>query len=240
MASAAAERRVPPPRALRLPHLPTLLPVFPLGGALLLPRGGLPLNVFEPRYQCLVEDALRGDRLFGMIQPSDGHEETGPRAAPISRDLPPALFGVGCVGRLTSFAERADGTCSIGLTGVARFRVLREQDAVTPYRQLHVSYDEFADDLVEPDSIAFDRPGLLQALRRFFAARGFQGRWDAIEQMDDDTLLVTLSMICPFPPTEKQALLEAPTLSDRARTLRALLEMAGHESPEDDGRPPSA
>lgn len=220
-------RRVPRLRDLRVNTLPTEVPVFPLAGALLLPRGKLPLNVFEPRYLALVEDVLAGDRLFGMIQPSDIADETGD-AEPAGEDTPPELFMVGCIGRLTSFSEREDGTCSLSLTGLSRFRVAFELGMTRGYRRLSVSYRGFERDLDEPGPIAFDRDGLLQSLRRFFVHRGFEARWEAIEQMDDDTLLTTLGMICPFPPAEKQALLEAPSLPERARTLQALLEMAGH------------
>ncbi len=230
-------RRVPRLHDLRVGALPGRLPVFPLAGALLLPRGRLPLNIFEPRYLALVEDVLAADRLFGMIQPSDAPDDADPDAP--DDDAPPALFRVGCVGRLSSFSERDDGTCSISLTGIARFRVLAELDGPHPYRLLSVSYDGFGRDTDEPGEVPFNRDALLDTLRRYFAHRGFEARWEAIEQMDDDTLLTTLSMICPFPPAEKQALLEAPTLSERARTLQALLEMAGHETDED-GRSHSA
>ncbi len=233
--SSRIARRVPRLHDLRVGALPRRLPVFPLAGALLLPRGRLPLNIFEPRYLSLVEDVLAADRLFGMIQPSDASDDADPDAP--DDDAPPALFRVGCVGRLSSFSERDDGTCSISLTGIARFRVLAELDGPHPYRLLSVSYDGFGRDTDEPGEVPFDRDALLDTLRRYFAHRGFEARWEAIEQMDDDTLLTTLSMICPFPPAEKQALLEAPTLSERARTLRALLEMAGHETGEN-GRPP--
>ena len=247
-------RRVPRLMDLRVGGLPPELPVFPLAGALLLPGGKLPLNIFEPRYLSLVEDALAGDRLFGMIQPNDhpaddGDDEEhddadeGDRdldAPPIAArrgmtdDVPPSLFGVGCVGRIVSFAERQDGTCSITLTGLARFRMQTELAATRGYRRLLVNYGGFERDLEQVGDIDFDREALLASLRRYFVHRGFEARWEAVEQMDDETLLTTLSMICPLPPAEKQALLEAPTFADRARTLQALLEMAGHES-EDGG-----
>jgi Lon protease-like protein len=222
-------RKVPRIRDLRISSLPTELPVFPLPGAVLLPRGKLPLNVFEPRYQALVEDALLGDRLFGMIQPIDEASDPGGDEGP---DVP-ALFGVGCVGRVSSYSERDDGTCSLTLTGIARFHVFREIETVNPYRVLSVSYVGFERDLDPVGHISYDREALFSSLRRYFDHRGFEARWEAIDQMDDETLLVTLGMICPFPPAEKQALLEAPTLSERARTLQALLEMAGHETDED-------
>ena len=254
-----------PLRARTLPRLPELtvsdldgdLAVFPLAGALLLPRGRLPLNIFEPRYIAMVDDALRSRRLIGMLQPQgvedeedeDEDDEDGePSARPAfasragsrvpGRDVPPAVYQVGCVGRLTSFVEREDGTYAITLAGVARFRVRREIEMVRGYRRVSADFAGFSDDLVEPGPVPFDRDGLLAALRRFFSLRGFEARWEAIEQMDDETLITTLSMICPFPAAEKQALLEAPTLPQRARTLLALLQMAGHET--DDGRKPHA
>ena len=199
--------------------------MFPLPGALLLPHGRVPLNGFEPRYLALVEDALAGDRMFGMIQPSDTSDDGSAAKAGEA----PALFAVGCVGRLMSFNEREDGTCSIVLAGVARYRVGRELEGVRGYRRLSVSYFGYGHDLEEGGGIEFDREALLGTLRRYFAHRGFEARWEAIEQMDDETLLTTLGMICPFPPAEKQALLEARTLADRAQTLQALLEMGEHE-----------
>ncbi len=233
-------RKVPRIRDLRIASLPVDLPVFPLAGAVLLPRGKLPLNIFEPRYQALVEDVLAGNRLLGMIQPSDAEPEQDGDAEPPDAPPPhsgsPSLFGVGCVGRLTSFSERDDGTSSLTLTGIVRFRVIEEPASDAPYRRLTVSYAGFEHDLDAVDEVAFDRAALVGALRRYFHHRGFEARWDAIDQMDDETLLITLSMICPFPPAEKQALLEAPTLPDRARTLRALLEMAEHETDEDGQR----
>ncbi len=257
-----------PLRARTLPRLPELtvpdldgdLAVFPLAGALLLPRGRLPLNVFEPRYIAMVDDALRSRRLIGMLQPlgvedddeeDEDEEDRAPSAAAgrpgfasrpgsglLGRDAQPSVYQVGCVGRLTSFVEREDGTYAITLAGIARFRVRREIAMVRGYRRVSADFGGFSDDLVEPGPVPFDRDGLLAALRRFFSLRGFEARWEAIEQMDDETLITTLSMICPFAAAEKQALLEAPTLPQRARTLLALLQMAGHET--DDGRKPHA
>lgn len=245
MTSQRIGRRIPRIRDLKVASLPAEIPVFPLSGAMLLPRGKLPLNIFEPRYVALVEDALAGNRLLGMIQPVRGEEEHDDdpedetaaarrRRAPESGTGP--LYGVGCLGRIISFAEREDGTASITLLGLARFRVQHELEPARAYRRLTVGYDDFRNDLDEPGEIAFDREELLESLRRFFTHRGFDARWEAIEQMDDETLITTISMICPFPPAEKQALLEAPGLAERALTLQALLEMAGHET---DGGGPS-
>ncbi len=241
MAGQRDPRRVPRLRDLRIGSLPTELPVFPLPGALLLPRGRLPLNIFEPRYLALVEDALAGDRLFGMIQPSEGPAEENDGGAASDDDAPgdevaPGLFAVGCIGRIMSFNEREDGTCSIALAGIARYRVGRELGGLRGYRRLSVSYFGYAHDLEEVEAIDFDREALIDTLRRYFAHRGFEARWEAIEQMDDETLLTTLGMICPFPPAEKQALLEARTLADRARTLQTLLQMAEHEMDPGGGR----
>ena len=235
-----APRALPALQDLSLADLDGELAVFPLPGALLLPRGRLPLNIFEPRYLAMVDDALLSRRLIGMVQPQgtppdDDDEVTDdddePPAAWRSAHLPdPALYQVGCVGRLTSFVERQDGTYAITLAGVARFRVLRETEPLHGYRRVAPDFSPYAGDMVEPDPAGFDRDALIEALRRFFSLRGFEARWEAIEQMDDETLVITLSMICPFAVAEKQALLEAPTLALRARTLLALLQMAGHET----------
>ena len=246
-------------REVLLPDLEGELAVFPLHGALLLPRGRLPLNIFEPRYIAMIDDALRSRRLIGMLQPqgveaddeddSDEEEESqaveprsafmpDPASPVIVRETPPPLYQVGCVGRLSSFIEREDGTYAITLAGVARFRVLRELEPSRGYRRVMPDFTTYAADLAEPDPFPIERDALLAALRRFFSQRGFEARWEAIEQMDDETLIITLSMICPFAVAEKQALLEAPTLSQRAHTLLALLQMAGHET--DGGRKPHA
>ncbi len=245
-------------REVLLPDLEGDLAVFPLHGALLLPRGRLPLNIFEPRYIAMIDDALRSRRLIGMLQPqgvevddeddSDDEDEGDAigqqsrfvlgRDSPIVRDMPPSLYQIGCAGRLSSFTEREDGTYAITLAGIARFRVVRELEPVRGYRQVRPDFTAFAGDLTEPEAFPIDREALLLALRRFFSQRGFEARWEAIEQMDDETLIITLSMICPFAVAEKQALLEAPTLAQRAQTLLALLQMAGHEM--DGGRKPHA
>jgi len=235
MATSRIVRTVPHIRDLQVGSLPTALPVFPLPGALLLPRGKLPLNIFEPRYLALVEDALAANRMFGMIQPSAIASE---RDEALMSGDPVPLYRVGCVGRLVSFNEREDGTFAITLLGLARFHVRGELEAESEYRILSVGYAGFEADLDDPGPVAFDRDALLETLRRFFAHRGFQARWEALQQMDDEALITTISMVCPLPPAEKQALLEAPTLGERARILLALLEMAGHE--DEDGGPPHA
>ena len=209
--------------------LPDCLPVFPLAGALLLPGGRLPLNIFEPRYLALVEDALAAGRRFGMIQP-DEHRPAGPHG--------PALYSVGCLGRLCSFSETDDGRFLVTLAGVARFAVAQELPPCRGYRRVRADFSRFAADLApdQPDP-RLDRPALLAALRRYFERHGFEANWDAIGQMADDALVLTLSMVCPFAVPEKQALLEAPTPVERAEALLALLQIDAHE-PSDSAESP--
>ena len=206
-----------------LGDLPAEIAVFPLPGALLLPRGRLPLNIFEPRYLAMTEDSLAPSqgRMFGMIQPDPG----APR-------LPtgPGLHRVGCLGRLSSFAETEDGRLLITLTGVIRFRVAGELGMRRGYRRVQADYGPYASDLdlsVPPPPL--DRAALLAALRPFFRARGIEANWDSVERTSDDMLVLTLSMVCPFEVAEKQALLEAETPARRAEMLIALLQMGAHE-----------
>ncbi len=202
--------------------LPDSFPVFPLTGALLLPRGRLPLNIFEPRYLAMTEDALAAGRLFGMIQPD-------PQTAPVASG--PALYRIGCLGRLSSFSETEDGRYLITLTGVIRFAVTEERPMQRGYRRVRADFAGFAADLDPPAPLAgFDRPGLLAALRASFARRGIEANWEAIESMADDALVTTLCMACPFEPAEKQALLEATSASDRATVLATLLQIDIHAS----------
>ena len=202
------------------PHqaeLPNDFAIFPLSGALLLPRGRLPLNIFERRYLALTEDSLCAGRLFGMIQP----DETRPDEAGRS-----ALFRVGCLGRLSSFSETEDGRYLVTLTGVIRFAIAEELAMDRGYRRVKGDFSPYLGDLdLGKQAIGIQREALTGALRRYFDRRGFDANWDAIEQMHDDMLVITLSMVCPFEPAEKQALLEARTDEDRARTLLTLLEM---------------
>ena len=196
--------------------LPETFPVFPLTGALLLPRGRLPLNIFEPRYLALIEDALATGRLFGMIQPD-------PQAPELATG--PALYRIGCLGRLSSFSETEDGRFLITLTGLIRFAVAAECPLQRGYRRVRADFAGFAADLATA-APSFDRPALLAALRAYFAHRGMEANWEAIDSMADDALITTLCMACPFEPAEKQALLEAPTLRARAQLLISLIEMA--------------
>jgi Lon protease-like protein len=195
--------------------------VFPLPGALLLPRGKLPLNIFEPRYLAMVEDSMANGRMFGMIQPND----IGPRGT-----SGPSLYRIGCLGRLSHFSETDDGRYLITLTGVSRFLVREELPLQRGYRRVLGDFSPFAHDLAAPTELA---PGLrdevLEALRPYFAMAGIEANWDAIRAMPDAMLMTTLAMLCPFDTAEKQALLEAPTDADRAGDLLALLRMAVHE-----------
>jgi Lon protease-like protein len=201
-------------------ELPTIIPIFPLAGALLLPRRPLPLSIFEPRYLAMVDDALGGERLIGIIQPSD---------AEAASDPPPELCAIGCVGRLTQFAEAGDGRCFITLTGVARFRLIEDAPAATPYRQARVDFSKFSSDFREGEGeSAVDRPSLLTALRQFAEANQFKVDWDDINKASNEALVNGLSMLSPYGSKEKQALLEASDLKARADMLVAitLMELA--------------
>jgi uncharacterized protein len=220
-----------PPFHLRAQDLPAEFPVFPLAGALLLPRGRLPLNIFEPRYLAMVEDALGVGRMLGMIQP-DPHRPDG--------ETGPGLYRIGCLGRLSSFSETDDGRYLITLNGLARFAIAAELAMGRGYRRVHGDFSPYLTDLgTESGPTDLGRDALLTALRGYFARRNFEANWDAIRRMPDDALVTTLSMICPFEPAEKQALLEASTDSDRAGTLLALLQMGAAETGLPPGRPVS-
>jgi len=198
--------------------MPAVIPVFPLSGALLLPRGHMPLNIFEPRYLEMVDDALRdGHRMIGMIQPDAVHPGT---------EEHPNLYKVGCVGRITQFAETGDGRYLIQLTGIARFRVEEEEKVITAYRQCRVTFAPFIDDFTARKGEAdVDRDAVLAALTDFLKARHLHADWDGIEKAPNEALVNALSMMAPFGPAEKQALLEAPDLKSRARILVAATEI---------------
>ena len=221
----------------RLEDLPTEIAVFPLTGALLLPRGRLPLNIFEPRYLALVEDCLGRGRMFGMIQPDPGRPPVGEGGARTA----PALYRVGCLGRLSSFAETEDGRLLVTLTGVARFGVAEELPMRRGYRRVRADYAPWRDDLdLDRPAPPLDRAALLGALRPYFRSRRIDVNWEALEQVVDGMLVTTLAMVCPFDPREKQALLEAPAAEERARVLLALLQMdvlGGPDAPTGLGRP---
>jgi Lon protease-like protein len=198
--------------------LTEVIPVFPLPGALLLPRGQMPLNIFEPRYLAMIDDALRaGHRLIGMIQPDSGHPGSAEK---------PNLFKIGCVGRITQIAETGDGRYLIQLTGIARFRIDEELAVTTPYRQCRVVYAPFADDLVaRKGEDAVDRERLLRSLSDFLQANDLKADWEGIENAPNEALVNALAMMSPYGTAEKQALLEAPDLKTRAEILVAMTEI---------------
>jgi Lon protease-like protein len=204
--------------------LPGRLPVFPLSGALLLPRCRLPLNIFEPRYLKMTEDALAVDRLIGIVQPVNVNSDASA----------PPLFETGCAGRITSFSETDDGRILIILTGVSRFRVAEELDAGAPYRQVAPDWQAFRQDLVEPADGAIDRDRLYASLRVYFEARDLDTDWDVLQDATDENLVNSLAMSCPFNVTEKQALLEADDLSERGQLMLSLLDMAALDQVSDD------
>ena len=199
--------------------LPVVAPVFPLPGALLLPRGQLPLNIFEPRYLAMVEAAMRGDRIIGMIQP---RFDRGPA------DLAgrPPLCAVGCLGRIVQFAETGDGRLLITLAGIARFEVAEERATTTPYRQVRIGTARFRADF-EPHAgeAEVDRKGLMRVFRSYLDANSLEADWASFEQAPTEALVNTLSMMAPYGPAEKQALLEAASLKARAEMLVAMTEM---------------
>ncbi|MFC0634759.1 LON peptidase substrate-binding domain-containing protein [Brevundimonas balnearis] len=208
---------------LKASDLPQALPVFPLGGVILLPRGQLPLNIFEPRYLNMIDDAMAGDRLIGMIQPSGGPKTL------------PSLTPVGCAGRITSFAETSDGRYLITLTGVARFRVQAELPSAAPYRQVRAEFAAYEGDLKpDEDEVDFDRPEFLEALKLYLERRGLDVDWETAEAAPPEALVNSLAMALPFEPAEKQALLEARTLADRTGALTALMRIDAAEGGDGD------
>lgn len=202
-------------------ELPRTIPVFPLSSVLLLPRGQLPLNVFEPRYLAMVDTALAGPRLIGMIQPRDDTSATS---------LKPPLTQAGCAGKITAFQETEDGRYLITLSGICRFRVARELDAVTPYRQITADYTPYTNDLAVLNDPQLPRERLLTALKTYLTRRDLKADWDSAATAPPEALVNALAMLCPFEPAEKQALLEAPGWQERVDTLIALLELSGAES----------
>jgi Lon protease-like protein len=198
--------------------LPEVIPVFPLPGALLLPRGQMPLNIFEPRYVVMIDDALRsGRRLIGMIQPDAAHPGS---------ESKPNLYKVGCVGRITQIAETGDGRYLLQLTGIARFRIDEELGVTTPYRQCRVSYSPFVDDFTaRKGEDEVDRESLLRALSDFLKANDLKADWEGIENAPNEALVNALAMMSPYGTAEKQALLEAPDLKTRAEILVAVTEI---------------
>jgi uncharacterized protein len=216
--------------------LPENIPVFPLAGALLLPRGQMPLNIFEPRYLAMIDDSLRdGHRLIGMIQPDPSH--SGP-AHPGSEDKP-TLFKIGCVGRITQLAESGDGRYLLQLTGIARFKVEEELKVATAYRQCRVTFVPFADDFVaRKGEDAVDRKAVLEALTSFLKANNLKTDWEGVENAPNEALVNALAMMSPYGTAEKQALLEAPDLKARAEILVAVTEMELAKKTAGGGEPP--
>lgn len=211
--------------------LPREFAVFPLTGVLLLPRGKLPLNIFERRYLAMVTDSLASGRMFGMIQP-DPHAPA-PDGPPEASDEP-GLYRIGCLGRVSSFSETDDGRLLVTLTGLVRFTVGAEIAGQRGYRRVRGDFARYTGDIeLTRPTVEIEREKLLTALRGYFARRNVDANWDAIRGLSDDGLVITLSMACPFEAVEKQALLEAPTDADRAATLLALLQMgaAGPDLP---------
>jgi Lon protease-like protein len=198
-------------------QLPNVVPVFPLTRALLLPRGELPLNIYEPRYIAMVDHAIASERIVGMIQPLTQQSEN---------DATPQLYSAGCVGRITRFSETGDGRYLISLTGVSRFRVEEELAVVTPYRQCRICYDDFPLDL-QPGSgeNEVDRVGMIRMLREFAEHSKLEVDWPSIDAAPTEALVNALAMMSPFGPNEKQALLEAADLKSRAEILIALAEL---------------
>jgi uncharacterized protein len=210
--------------------LPEVLPIFPLTGTLLLPRGRLPLNIFEPRYLAMVRDALGGERLIGMVQPSEPQDDNrGPRGGPN-----PPVYPIGCAGRVTQFSEADDGRFLVTLTGVSRFRIAEELPLLSGYRRIMPDWRPFEHDRDTPETPEFDRARLIRGLQSFFSQRQLSADWSAVEKAPSEHLITSLAMACPFAPSEKQALLEAPDLGERAKLLTTLVEMAAVKPASED------
>jgi uncharacterized protein len=198
--------------------LPALIPIFPLTGVLLLPRGQLPLNIFEPRYLAMTRDAMAGERLIGMVQPIDAQQSLAGN---------PPVYPTGCAGRVTSFAETEDGRFLITLTGLCRFRIRDELPLLSGYRRVAPDWSGFTHDLAGEEDAEFDRPRLLKSLVAYFERHKISANWDALAAVRGERLVASIAMACPFAPSEKQALLEAVDLGTRARLLTTIVEMAG-------------
>ncbi len=201
---------------MNLSDLPETIPVFPLNGALLLPRARLPLHIFEPRYLQMLEDCMKTpSRLIGMIQPRD------------VPNGPARLQAIGCAGRLTGFSETEDGRMMVTLSGISRFRVVSEVEGFAPYRRCTVDWAPFSRDLGQAENdYAFQREGFLSLLGRYFSAMDLSTDWDSLKEAEPELLINSLSMLCPFQPEDKQALLEAPSLPTRRETLVTLMEFS--------------
>ena len=212
-------------------QLPDTLPIFPLSGVLLLPGGRLPLNVFEPRYLAMVFDAMAGHRMIGMVQPMQPGGYAGDGLP--TQDGPPKVHHIGCAGRIVSFSETEDGRLLLALAGVCRFEISRElEPAQGGYRRVSALFSPYRRDLdVADELVSLDRERLMSVLAAFFKARNLSTDWDAVKQAADHNLVASLSMVLPFGPAEKQALLEAADSDARAKLLIAFLEMGGFAQP---------
>ena len=210
----------------RFEDLPEEISIFPLSGALLLPWGRLPLNIFEPRYLNMTLDALKTGRIFGMVQPD--YDKTPKDRIPADRMTPesePAVYGVGCAGRIASFEETDDGRLLILLKGLARFRIVKELEGRNGYRRVRANYDDFEDDLEPPPKFELNREHLMTYLRPYLEMQSISINLDVLKGLTDGSIITSMCMICPFDPREKQALLEAETMSERAAALVKLLQM---------------
>lgn len=195
-----------------LKELPSELPIFPLSGVLLLPRGQLPLNIFEPRYLAMIDEALRTHRMIGMIQPRGGNPDT--------------LYDVGCAGRIVSYEETEDGRYLITLEGVNRFKVKEELELKDGFRRIVPDWSDFPRDGERMDCLDLDKGKLLGLLQQYFDHEGLSCNWETIENSEDDRLMTALAMICPLDPCEKQVLLETGCCKERAKTFITMLDMA--------------
>jgi Lon protease-like protein len=208
------------PFELNFEDLPAELPLFPLNGVLLLPRGRLPLNVFEPRYLNMVEHALGRQRLIGIVQPMvDGQPG-------LSAPDGTSLYRAGCAGRITSFQESTGGQIQLTLRGVCRFNIIDELPLMGGFRRAHTDFTSYKTDLSAEDGTPIERQRLLSDLRAYFEMENIEADWDTIKQTPDDRLVTTLAMVCPFEPHEKQALLESADLAHRCKLIIGLIESA--------------
>ena len=204
--------------------LPKTLPIFPLEGVLLLPHGRLPLNIFEPRYLAMTDDALSTDRLIGIVQPTVSN----------SQKTPNPVFKTGCAGRITAFSETEDGRYLITLSGLIRFDVGEEISTTGGYRRIVPDWDPYKKDHLETEDFSFSKDRLLGALKKYFERKAIDADWETINKMDNVRLVTTLAMICPFDPPEQQALLMARDIVDRAETIISILEISTHDVSEAD------
>lgn len=196
--------------------LPDILPLFPLSGCLLLPHGKLPLNIFEPRYLAMVDEAMARGRMIGVVQPKSADDVS----------LFPPLFDVGCAGKITAFSETADGRYLIQLQGMCRFKIQEELEHSNEFRRVRADWTPYLTDLAPSENPDYDRARLMNVLKQYFAFHNVSADWSVVQNTANEQLLSSLAMICPLEPNEKQALLEAPTIKARAELLVTLLEMA--------------